>query len=726
MAVPLITFICLFAVTFKAFGQDEKLVPYTLGGTTIMVDPKTIGLNSPLMRHLMRGMPSRGEQHNEKPLLETSANLYGNVQSTQEKKNPNYLQPESHEQETDSFNNYLNVKDSTMQNSQSFDNEHNKYTSNSNYDTSDNERNVAGHFSDSSKLSHTNYGSDFVKSSDGKLAISINSPIPIAMEDAGGVYLQDEQLQYSEDQSKNQDLFYSANPPNINQVSQQIHKIVSDLNKQSTVNQNNDRGPIDISQGNSKRIPPIPNAEPLNSDMFNLDPRPLQPAVHPPSVGSTDGFEGVIYDPEIISKFYSAFIDEPEVQIDDIINSKVQNILKDEKEFQENLKIQEEAQKDLNEAMGTILGTLFRNNEVKNNNNISESSIVDEQQKYVNEYFNDNNDSDNHENQKVPEIYDEADIPEIFRNQEAFEEHFISLNDNEKPVFILPSNVVSGSNLSEIKIPNPSLLSNFPPSREDPNSPVLLKDTDPHTSSVLYYSNSPSFPLIPIKASEASGVYVDGEKVYHHNLDTDDSSLHSWFEEDPIKIFDPAYHNDNPTRFSSPISSSDSSFSSLSGSLPNSPLHPTLGPSFSDTSRPLGNNIPHGRPSIPSYQPTVKPGKPTFSNFSNVTLRNATDCKPQCTRIRIPVCGSDNQTYNNLCMLELAACEGYDVYLAQEGECTDHNESSESDSDTCPSGCQRDFKPVCGSDGKTYTNKCVLEVAACDGVPVTLEYEGKC
>ena len=45
----------------------------------------------------------------------------------------------------------------------------------------------------------------------------------------------------------------------------------------------------------------------------------------------------------------------------------------------------------------------------------------------------------------------------------------------------------------------------------------------------------------------------------------------------------------------------------------------------------------------------------------------------------------------------------------------------------CNKACPFIYKPVCGSDGETYPNKCVLEFQACEkGVKVDIVKNGKC
>ena len=45
----------------------------------------------------------------------------------------------------------------------------------------------------------------------------------------------------------------------------------------------------------------------------------------------------------------------------------------------------------------------------------------------------------------------------------------------------------------------------------------------------------------------------------------------------------------------------------------------------------------------------------------------------------------------------------------------------------CPCGCPKILAEVCGTDGKTYGNKCVMECESCEqGTNVTVANHGKC
>lgn len=71
--------------------------------------------------------------------------------------------------------------------------------------------------------------------------------------------------------------------------------------------------------------------------------------------------------------------------------------------------------------------------------------------------------------------------------------------------------------------------------------------------------------------------------------------------------------------------------------------------------------------------------------------------KPKCSTEYDPVCGTDARTYTNQCQLNLATCiKG--VQFAHLGNCTQLKE------DYCPENCDNDVEeePVCGSDGNVY------------------------
>ncbi|XP_059048673.1 serine protease inhibitor dipetalogastin-like [Achroia grisella] len=139
------------------------------------------------------------------------------------------------------------------------------------------------------------------------------------------------------------------------------------------------------------------------------------------------------------------------------------------------------------------------------------------------------------------------------------------------------------------------------------------------------------------------------------------------------------------------------------------------------------------------YKPVCGSDGKTYSNMCNLNCEASVrfayqgECAepvrvaqlPQCTctKEKQPVCGSDGATYSNDCMLNCATQFNPSLSIAHFGPCSSDVKVVPGNDVIPPCSCTRELKPVCGSDGRTYNNICLMK---CRGQQTTVAREGPC
>lgn len=96
-------------------------------------------------------------------------------------------------------------------------------------------------------------------------------------------------------------------------------------------------------------------------------------------------------------------------------------------------------------------------------------------------------------------------------------------------------------------------------------------------------------------------------------------------------------------------------------------------------------------------------------------VQSQRDGSCQCGQYIRPVCGTNGKTYENNCLLECAARKNPCIEKVSNGRCGNF----------CV--CTREWRPVCGSNGKTYPTKCNLECARSRNRPcLRVAHNGEC
>lgn len=108
-------------------------------------------------------------------------------------------------------------------------------------------------------------------------------------------------------------------------------------------------------------------------------------------------------------------------------------------------------------------------------------------------------------------------------------------------------------------------------------------------------------------------------------------------------------------------------------------------------------------------------------HLANSIPIESSDCT--CTREYQPICALDGVTYSNKCLFDCEKQRNHNLKENYRGEC-DNEVTNFPAEDICI--CPFDLSPICGSDGKTYSNECSMKCEQRKHSDLSLKHAGEC
>lgn len=110
-----------------------------------------------------------------------------------------------------------------------------------------------------------------------------------------------------------------------------------------------------------------------------------------------------------------------------------------------------------------------------------------------------------------------------------------------------------------------------------------------------------------------------------------------------------------------------------------------------------------------------------LSHSASIPSDNYNTCG--CSRNYAPVCATDGITYGNECLFLCEKEIRDDIQIKHDGVCAPNETGLEPTVDCV---CTQEFKPICGTDGVTYSNACNLKCAQKRKDDLEAKHDGEC